>query len=77
MLWYRDGYGCNVFGNGMFGNIAMAVVMGIGLILVISIISKMTKIKISEKESIKILKNRYSKGEVTKEEYDEMKKNIK
>lgn len=47
MLWYNDGYreGCNIFGNGVFGNIAMAVVMGIILVLVILIISKLFKIK--------------------------------
>lgn len=45
MLWYRDGYGCNVFGNGMFGNMVLAVAMGIGLILVISIIFKIIKKK--------------------------------
>ncbi|WP_037029241.1 SHOCT domain-containing protein [Psychrilyobacter atlanticus] len=75
MLWYRDGYGCNIFGNGIFGNMVMAVAMGIILLLIILTIFKI--INVHEKESIKILKRRYSKGEMNKEEYNEMKKDIK
>ncbi|UUV18328.1 SHOCT domain-containing protein [Fusobacteria bacterium ZRK30] len=75
MLWYRDGYGCNVFGDGMFGSMVLAAAMGVILLLIISTILK--KIKVHEKESIKILKRRYSKGEMNREEYNEMKKDIK
>lgn len=73
MLWYIDG--CNNFGSGIFGSMVLAAAMGIILIFIISIIFKI--IRAHEKESIKILKRRYSKGEIIREDYNEMKKDIK
>lgn len=68
MLWYIDGH--NIFGSPV-----TAVVMGVILIFIISIILKI--IRDHEKESIKILKSRYSKGGVIRGEYNQVKKDIK
>lgn len=72
-----SGYEFGMFGGGIFSSIAMFIFMGLIIWFIISLISKSTGVKSSESEAMKILKSRYTKGELTKKQYQEMKKNIK
>ncbi len=61
------GYEYGMFGGGIFSSIAMIIFMGLIIWFIISLISKLTGVKSSESEAMKILKSRYKKGELTKE----------
>lgn len=71
------GYEFGMFGGGIFSTIAMFVFMGLIIWFIISLILKLTGVKSNKSEAMGILKNRYKKGELTKGQYQEMKKNIR
>jgi putative membrane protein len=52
------------------------VMVIIGIILIISGIIIRIKSKVKESSNLDILKERYAKGEITKEEFDEMKEDL-
>ena len=52
---------------------SISVILGLTSCIVFIILSR----KKQEEDSMKILKSRYAKGEITKEEFEEMKKNLK
>jgi putative membrane protein len=78
MNWGNYGYG---FGMG-FGPIFMIifwVVIIIGAVYLVKLISsssRQNRLKEPEETASDILKKRYAKGEISKEEFEEMKKNI-
>ena len=51
---------------------SISVILGLTSCIVFIILSR----KKQEEDSMKILKSRYAKGEITKEEFEEMKKNL-
>ena len=71
MMPYSYGYGF-----GMFGFFFMILFWGLIIWLVIWIISKYAKQKTSE-DPLGILKERYAKGEISKKQFEEMKKDLK
>jgi len=76
--WDRAGnYGC-VFGYG-YGGMFMWIIflILIGLLIYFIFQSLKTKgSKMPDESPVDILKRRYAKGEITKEEYEKMKKDI-
>ena len=79
MHGYRYG-GYGMFEGGILSNILMLAFMGLIIWTVISIISRLvggTPKNSSENEVTRILESRYANGEITKEQYKEIKKNIK
>ncbi|MEX1014055.1 MAG: SHOCT domain-containing protein [Candidatus Paceibacterota bacterium] len=71
----------NLYHSHMFGGGFWMVLFWIGIIfLFIWIVKEITKSNSNEKEDetpLKILKERYAKGEINKEEFEEKKKDIK
>jgi len=72
------GYGMmNSFGLGYFGgllNFILWIAIVVGIVYVVRMLtSKKTN---KEKDAMGILKERYAKGEIKKEEFEEMKKEI-
>lgn len=62
---------------GLFGGLGMLVFWGLFIWLVIWLIRQNTSINQSSKDSpMDILKKRYAQGEITKKQFDEMKKEL-
>ncbi len=62
---------------GLFGGLGMLVFWGLFIWLVIWLIRQNTPINQSSKDSpMDILKKRYAQGEITKKQFDEMKKEL-
>ena len=68
------GYGMMGFGMG-FGVIFMLLFWGLIIWLIIALINASQSNK-NEPDSLTILKKRYAKGEITKKQYESMKKEI-
>jgi putative membrane protein len=66
--WPAMGWG----GFGLFGGFWMIVFWILVVVLIISLFKKNEE----EKSATDILKQRYAKGEITKKEYEEIKKEI-
>ncbi|MCL4417412.1 MAG: SHOCT domain-containing protein [Actinobacteria bacterium] len=77
MMW---GWPMMAFGGiGMILSFVFFVLIVIGIILLIVWLVKRTGNNITDKtgkHSLEILKERYAKGEITKEQYDDMKKEL-
>ena len=68
------GYGMMGFGMG-FGFIFMLLFWGLIIWLIVTLINASQSNK-NESDSLTILKKRYASGEITKKQYEEMKKEI-
>lgn len=68
------GYGCG-FG-GMFMWILFVIIMGVLAYFIIQNSKAKNSGGITQETPLDILKKRYAKGEITKEEYDRMKKDV-
>lgn len=78
MMYYNDFGWSTVFGAGIFGWILMLIFWGAIIWLIAWLISQNmhpSKNK-SDRDPKTILKSRYVKGEITKTEYHEMKKEL-
>jgi len=69
------GYGMMGFGMG-FGFISMLLFWGLIIWLIVTLISANQSNK-NESDSLTILKRRYASGEISKKQYEEMKKELK
>ena len=69
------GYGMMGFGMG-FGFIFMLLFWGLIIWLIVTLINASQSNK-SEQDSLTILKRRYAKGEITKKEFESIKKEIR
>jgi Predicted membrane protein len=76
--WDRTGnYGCG-FGygyGGMFMGILFLIALGVAIYFIIQT-SKKSATGQGQETPVDILKKRYAKGEITKEEFDRMKKEL-
>lgn len=63
-------------GFGAFGFIFMILFWGLIIWLIIWIITRATKPQESKESPLEILKKRFAKGEITKKEYDSMRKTL-
>ena len=70
-----NGYGMMGFGMG-FGFIFMLLFWGIIIWLIITLINKNQSNK-NEQDSLIIIKKRYASGEISKKQYENMKKELK
>ncbi len=72
-----DGYSFGVMGYGMliFGFIFWILIL-IGLILLIKYLWEHGGAKAEHESALEILKKKYAKGEISKEEFEEKKKDI-
>ncbi len=72
-----DGYSFGVVGYGMliFGFIFWILIL-IGLVLLIKYLWEHGGAKAGHESALEILKTRYAKGEISKEEFEEKKKDI-
>ena len=73
-----DGYGYGMMGYGgmLFGLLFWIVIIVLAYFLIKSLIQKNKTSSVEGKSSLEIAKERYAKGEITKEELDEIKKNL-
>ena len=69
-----DGYGMG-YGIGILGLIFWILVI-IGLVLLIKYLWKSGGAKIEQESALEILKKRYARGEISKEEFEEKKKDL-
>lgn len=69
------GYGMTGLGMG-FGQLFMLLFWGVSIWLVVALINASQSGE-KEEESLSILKKRYASGEITKEQYEEMKRETK
>jgi putative membrane protein len=73
-----DGYGYGMMGYGgmFFGLLFWIVIIVLAYFLIKSLIEKNKPNSVGGKSALDIAKERYAKGEITKEELDEIKKNL-
>jgi putative membrane protein len=73
-----DGYGYGMMGYGgmFFGLLFWIVIIVLAYFLIKSLIEKNKPNSVEGKSALDIAKERYAKGEITKEELDEIKKNL-
>lgn len=80
MAQWRDGYGCCGFGRNFgFGGWPMIIITIVILALLVFFAIKMIKSQgnpFASQDPMSILKSRYAKGEITKEQFQEMKKDF-
>ena len=69
-----DGYGMG-YGTGIIGLIFWVLVI-IGLVLLIKYLWESSGAKREQESALEILKKRYARGEISKEEYEEKKKDL-
>jgi putative membrane protein len=70
MMNYGFGYG------GMFMWLIFLIVLGVAIYFIIQALKSKNVIGQAEDSPLEILKRRYAKGEITKEEFDRMKKEV-
>jgi putative membrane protein len=70
MMHYGYGYG------GMFMWIILLIVIGLSIYFVVSAQKKNNQTPTQSESHLDILKRRYAKGEIAKEEYERMKKDL-
>jgi len=77
--WDRTGnYGCS-FGygyGGMFMGILFLVLLGVAIYFIVQNVRSKNEIGQAKESPIDILKKRYAKGEITKEDFDRMKNEL-
>jgi putative membrane protein len=77
--WDRgENYVCGIsygFG-GMFMGILLLIVLGVAIYFIVQSLKSKNVIGQAQDTPIDILKKRYAKGEITKEEFDRMKKEL-
>jgi len=83
MNYYAHGYGMNEMGHGYGDNpwswLLMILIMALvvlGIILLVRFASG-NQTKANKSNALDVLKHRYAKGEITKKQFDEIKKDIK
>lgn len=79
--WDRTGYyGCPLgFGygyGGMFMGILFLIILGIAIYFIVQNVRSKNEIGRTNESPIDILKKRYAKGEITKEDFDRMKNEL-
>jgi putative membrane protein len=77
--WDRSGnYGCSFgFGHGgMFMGILFLIVLGVAIYFIVRNVKLKNGTGQTQETPIDILKKRYAKGEITKEEFDRMKNEL-
>jgi len=71
-------YGWGIgFGFGWFLMILFWVLLILGIVYIVKLIAGNTKKAEKEETALDILKKRYAKGEINKEEFDKMKDDLK
>ena len=73
-----DGYGYGMMGYGgmFFGLLFWIIIIVLAYFLIKSLIDKNKTSSFEGKSALDIAKERYAKGEITKEELEEIKKNV-
>lgn len=75
-MMYAYTYDSNWFWHGFFGPIAMIIFWVVAVYFVISLVRNNTNHNGENKKALDYLKERYAKGEITKEQFDSMKKDL-
>ena len=70
------GYGMMGYGGVFFGLLFWIVIIVLAYFLIKSLIEKNKTSSVKGKSALDIAKERYAKGEITKEELEEIKKNL-
>jgi putative membrane protein len=74
---YGYGYGMmGGYGGMFFGLLFFIIIIVLGYFLIKSLITHSANQGVAGKSALDIAKERYAKGEITKEELEEMKKNL-
>ncbi len=73
---YGVSYGMMGFGMG-FGFLFMLLFWGAIIWLIVTLVQTNQSNKNNNEESVEILKRRYAKGEMTKKQFEELKKDLK
>lgn len=75
MHWGDHGWGWGM-GFGSFGMIIFLVLIILGIVYFIKLVTRGRKKEEKEETALEILKKRYAKGEINKEEFEAKKKDI-
>ena len=75
MIHWDYGWGMG-FGSGWFSMIIFWVLLILGIVYIVKMIAGSPKKGDKEEAAIDILKKRYAKGEISKEEFDKIKDDI-
>ncbi len=76
--WNRTGnYGCGYgFGGGMFMGILFLIILVVAIYFIVQYLRSKNVAGQAQETAIDILKKRYAKGELTKEDFDRMKNEL-
>jgi putative membrane protein len=84
MMWGWDGYGTGYGPMGFFGPFFMILFWGLiigGVVMLVRMVlgrdGRMTDGTKKEDSALRILRERYAKGEITKEEFEERQKGLR
>lgn len=75
-MMYQYGYGESFMGYGLLGGVLMILFWAALIYLIVWIVRVAEHKNASHKKPTEYLKERYAKGEITKEEFDSVRKDI-
>ncbi len=79
MWWWHHGYGWPMGGFWMFGVVFWALCIAAVVILVLSLVRRTGYRRNwtgGERDALEIAKRRYARGEISKEQYEQLKKDL-
>jgi len=82
MMYYNDGFCPSMFGFGIFGLLIQIFFAILVISIIVSIIRRVRGHRHSKccgwhgNDSVEIIRERYAKGEITKEQFESMKKDL-
>ncbi len=79
MWWWHHGYGWPMGGFWMFGGVFWALCIAAAVILVLSLVRRSRYHRNwsgGEPDALEIAKRRYARGEISKEQFEQLKKDL-
>lgn len=74
-MWHMDDWGYGMMGIGMLFNVLFWAVVIVGIVALVKWLFGASRH--ARERPLDVLKTRYAKGEVTREQYEQMKKDLR
>jgi putative membrane protein len=71
-VWHHEG--SRWFG--LFGGLLWLILIGVIIYLLVSLVAPRHEMKHGDEDPLEIVRRRYAKGEITREEYEQMRKDL-